>query len=538
MKQFIRYLYEYENGEKVRNVGFVKVESDEEKCVVHIHGKGLQLKSQTDMELYVFYKDQDECVGIWQGEIRNVNPALNYRLEFCPEDVGGEETFGQIQGVILSNFSRPRYAAVWDNIPVNIEKMVREEHRANFIKPSAKKEKTVADSDSADLSSPIAEKEESEVSSKASEIRGSSGSKSENMHNQKVVPIEELRENLKEPRREELRREEPRREEPRREELRQEEPRREELRQEEPRREEPRREEPRREELRQEEPRREELRQEEPRREEPRREELRQEELWREELRREELRREELRREDPAPIERRSEIDGAWHWEANAEMQPGETAEKAGQNSLEATTDRAREEHRQGLAGGTREESIEMLSEESIENSVEECCEDPAQWLRGIPREEPPGEPQENHKEEMPDRPAAEPAGSIGTPWMMQQEVSAEAHDTKKEKSEYNYRKITREQIAELPRREWRLANNSFLLHGYHNYHHLLLVNDGQYIFLGIPGVFHEREKVAAEAFGFGNFMPCPDDGIELREEERERENFGYWYRQVARSQV
>jgi len=453
LKQFIRYLYEYEGGERVRNVGFVKVENDDEKCVVHIHGKGLRLKSQTDMELYVFHRDQDECVGIWQGEIRNVNPALNYRLEFCPEDVGGDETFGQIQGVILANFSKPRYAAVWDDRPVNIEKMVREEHRANFIKPSAGKEKTEAASDSAGLSSPIAGREENEASSEASASRDSSGSKSERVYNQKVVPIEELRENLKEPRREEGRQEESRREEPRRE--------------------------------------------------EPLREELHQ----------------------PAPIERRSEIGIAWQGEANTRMQSEETAEKADQTRQEELTERAREEH--------HEESIEMLSEESIENEVEESCEDPAQWLNGIPREE-----LVNQTEEMPDRPAEEPAGEIGAPWVMQQEASAEAQDIKEEESKYNYRKITREQIAELPRREWRLANNSFLLHGYHNYHHLLLVNDGQFIYLGIPGVFHEREKVAAEAFGFGNFMPFPDEGIELREDERERENFGYWYRQVARSQV
>ena len=33
--------------------------------------------------------------------------------------------------------------------------------------------------------------------------------------------------------------------------------------------------------------------------------------------------------------------------------------------------------------------------------------------------------------------------------------------------------KITRQEIAGLPRKEWKLANNHFLLHGYYNYHHL-----------------------------------------------------------------
>ena len=37
-------------------------------------------------------------------------------------------------------------------------------------------------------------------------------------------------------------------------------------------------------------------------------------------------------------------------------------------------------------------------------------------------------------------------------------------------------RKIRRNDLGELARGEWKLANNSFLLHGYYNYHHLLLI--------------------------------------------------------------
>ena len=36
MEQFIRYLYEYQQGQISRNVGFVKVERDEEQTTVHI----------------------------------------------------------------------------------------------------------------------------------------------------------------------------------------------------------------------------------------------------------------------------------------------------------------------------------------------------------------------------------------------------------------------------------------------------------------------------------------------------------------------
>lgn len=41
VKQFIRYLYEYDQGKRIRNVGFVKVEQSGARGMVHIHGKGL-----------------------------------------------------------------------------------------------------------------------------------------------------------------------------------------------------------------------------------------------------------------------------------------------------------------------------------------------------------------------------------------------------------------------------------------------------------------------------------------------------------------
>ena len=44
------------------------------------------------------------------------------------------------------------------------------------------------------------------------------------------------------------------------------------------------------------------------------------------------------------------------------------------------------------------------------------------------------------------------------------------------------YEKLSRQDISRFPRKEWRIANNSFLLHGYHNYHHLLCIKEDEKI--------------------------------------------------------
>lgn len=100
--------------------------------------------------------------------------------------------------------------------------------------------------------------------------------------------------------------------------------------------------------------------------------------------------------------------------------------------------------------------------------------------------------------------------------------------------SKRTYEKISRKDISRLPRREWRLANNSFLLHGFYNYHHLLYIREEENCWLGVPGIYHEKEAAAAKAFGFPQFHRIEDGIIELTEEETNTyEDFGYWCRSV-----
>jgi len=53
------------------------------------------------------------------------------------------------------------------------------------------------------------------------------------------------------------------------------------------------------------------------------------------------------------------------------------------------------------------------------------------------------------------------------------------------------------------------LRNNPFLLHGYYNYKYLILGKkdvDSEEYWLGVPGIYHEREKMAARMYGFEKF--------------------------------
>lgn len=95
--------------------------------------------------------------------------------------------------------------------------------------------------------------------------------------------------------------------------------------------------------------------------------------------------------------------------------------------------------------------------------------------------------------------------------------------------------KIKRKDLVNLPKTEWRIANNNFLLHGYFNYHHLVSFQKDEEYWLGVPGIYHEKEEQAARSFGFEQFYKYEELDLELGEEEQDtQELFGYWCKTVG----
>ena len=79
------------------------------------------------------------------------------------------------------------------------------------------------------------------------------------------------------------------------------------------------------------------------------------------------------------------------------------------------------------------------------------------------------------------------------------------------------------------PAKYYRAANNSFLLHGYYNYKHLILVRverRGEALYyLGVPGNYFDREKQVALMFGFESF--------ECAQEPARTGDFGYYMMRI-----
>lgn len=274
MQPFIRYLYEYNEGRRIRNIGFVKVENQDNRCTMHIHGRGVDFGGEKMMEVLVFYAWGEDSILVSQGSVESATSVIHFILRFDEQDIGGQNEFDAVQGVILRNAVGKNYVAVWNDTEVDVDRMITRE-------------------------------------------------------------------------------------------------------------------------------------------------------AWEE------------------------------------------------RHAMEVETVAVREE----------------AQEPDGEESIAVCEEQPDEVEEYIP-----------------------PKGRT-------------------------YEKIKRQDLARLPRKEWRLANNSFLLHGFYNYHHLLYIEEGENCWIGVPGIYHEKESAAARAFGFPQFHRITDESLELSDEETDRyEDFGYWCRAVSKA--
>lgn len=95
----------------------------------------------------------------------------------------------------------------------------------------------------------------------------------------------------------------------------------------------------------------------------------------------------------------------------------------------------------------------------------------------------------------------------------------------------YDCIEVTPQMLSKLPIRDKEIINNSFLIHGYYNFHHLLFgrvcdnENNTNY-FIGVPGMYCNREHYMAAMFGFNNFKKS-------HRSDYTNPYFGYWYQEI-----
>lgn len=110
----------------------------------------------------------------------------------------------------------------------------------------------------------------------------------------------------------------------------------------------------------------------------------------------------------------------------------------------------------------------------------------------------------------------------------MKQEIPvAEEKKESIQQKKKNVRRIDISDLRTMPSKNWYLVNNSFLMHGYANYKHLVIKTDSNgREYLGVPGVSEAPERMMAKIFGFNEFEPAAP----VTAADVESGIFGYWF--------
>lgn len=97
-------------------------------------------------------------------------------------------------------------------------------------------------------------------------------------------------------------------------------------------------------------------------------------------------------------------------------------------------------------------------------------------------------------------------------------------------RDENNEPKIERIDLADikrLPATNWHYANNSFVIHGFMNYKYLVMIENNDEKYLGVPGVYEKPEEMMAKLFGFPEFIDQ-----KTHSKPKAEGAFGYWISQ------
>ncbi len=180
--------------------------------------------------------------------------------------------------------------------------------------------------------------------------------------------------------------------------------------------------------------------------------------------------------------------------------------------------------------GAARQENEPEVNTES---KIQETSADPAEAEMQEASTDPTVQPEAAHEEAACDQPIREPvrekperAVIAGDKWEQLRRLYPKIRPFADRRE---FLSLTPRDFVVLAHGYHILVQNSFLLHGYYNYGHVVLTrkgNRGEEIFyLGVPGVYFEREKQAALMFGF--------EGFEAANEQAEEGGFGYYMKRV-----
>ena len=140
-RRLVAYIYLYNQGKRVKNVGFTKVESRNGECRIQIQIKGAWVAEGNACKFYIFYRKDGKMRGILLGETAIRSGSAQMKLVTETENImqSGLD-LGQMAGLIILSEKDHLFATRWDDEAVSLEQLVF--HETGQAGEAARSEKT------------------------------------------------------------------------------------------------------------------------------------------------------------------------------------------------------------------------------------------------------------------------------------------------------------------------------------------------------------------------------------------------------------
>lgn len=123
-KRFISYIYLYDKGNKVKNTGFAKIDSRDGQCSIYIQIKGVYISQADHAQLYLFYREKQQLLGLCIGDFVLKNGFGEHRAVLNPVFFEqAEKNLSEMAGLYIRIGKNKICATVWDDEPIYLERM-------------------------------------------------------------------------------------------------------------------------------------------------------------------------------------------------------------------------------------------------------------------------------------------------------------------------------------------------------------------------------------------------------------------------------
>lgn len=133
-RRFISYMYLYENGRKTGNSGFVRVESRNDQCRVHIHMTGIYGPEDASYQIYMLIRESGGYIGIAVGHLEMQQQAGERDiLTGSSHLMGTDYELGRVSGMVVLSSDGRLYGTRWDDEPLETECFFNEEKLSDSL---------------------------------------------------------------------------------------------------------------------------------------------------------------------------------------------------------------------------------------------------------------------------------------------------------------------------------------------------------------------------------------------------------------------